>query len=125
MPVHLVTVSPRPLSGNRPCQEEQQRYDVIIEDFAYEAPGRLRAAFWRSLRERHASRPGGRLLANTLYERREQLDELARELRRAGWRDVRQTCDRGLQAEAGEGRTPRDEGDWRPRDNMIFSARAG
>ena len=27
-------------------EEEQQRYDVIIEDFAYEAPGRLRHAFW-------------------------------------------------------------------------------
>ena len=32
-----------------------------------------------------------------------------------------QTCDHNLQAEAGEGRTPRDEGDWRPCDNMIFS----
>lgn len=95
-------------------------FDVVIEDFAYEQPGRLGAAFWHDVRTLTAH--GGHVLVNTLYEGRPQLDHLASELRAGGWSDVRQFVDRGLQVEACEVRRSADPSTWCVRDNMIFAA---
>ena len=76
-------------------------FDVILEDFAYEAHGLLSVDFWRSLRERCAT-PGATLFVNTLYPRAEDLDALESDLHRAGWLDVQRRVDRGLQAAPGE-----------------------
>ena len=82
-------------------------FDVIVEDFAYESPGRLRAPFWCLLRQRLAAR-SCTLVANTLYPRRAQLDILAQDLRGAGWEDVRWRV---------------EHGQWQPNKNAIFCAR--
>jgi spermidine synthase len=104
--------APRPLGGP---------YDVLIEDFAYEQPGWLKPPFWRRLRALAA--PDATLLINTMYDRREQMEGLAHDLRTAGWRDVCQRVDRGLQAAPGEARCSDDPASWQPRDNMIFACR--
>jgi hypothetical protein len=98
----------------------EEPFDVVVEDFAYQRYGRLSAEFWRSLR-RLLIVPGGTLLVNTLYPRRSDMDALAHDLRAAGWRQVEQKVDRGLQTEDGDEKRPRPH-EWRPRDNMIFSA---
>ena len=96
-------------------------FDVIIEDFAYEQPSLLKPPFWRALHK--LAVPDGTLLVNTLFDEREQMDSLAKDLAIGGWTDVKQTVDRGLQLEPGEAPTT-DPKDWRPRDNMILEARA-
>jgi len=101
--------------------EDAGPYDVIIEDFAYEEPGRLGAPFWRGLRESLAA-PGCTVLINTLYSSHAEMDVLANDLREAGWRDVRRKVDRGLQAPPGQTRQSYALEDWRPNDNMIFAA---
>ena len=95
------------------------RFDVVMEDFAYEQPGRLSRRFWADVRALTAD--DGHLLANTLYARRDEMAVLERELAAAGWKDIRQHVDRGLQAEPGEAWSA-DKAAWRPRDNMIFEA---
>ena len=49
------------------------------------------------------------------------MDALDADLREAGWGEVRRTVDRGLQAEAGEERSPQPS-EWLRDDNMIFRA---
>ena len=98
-----------------------RRFDVILEDFAYESPGLLRAPFWRALRENFAARDAT-LISNTLYAERSLMGSLQSELQAAGWADVRQRVDRGLQALPGEATASWDPADWEPRDNMIFVA---
>ena len=102
------------------CALRTGAYDVILEDFAYERPGWLRAPFWRSLRALAA--PGGHLVVNTLYDHAQQMADLEEELQAAGWSDVRKHVDRGLQAELGERRRSTDPSTWQFRDNMIFDA---
>jgi len=82
----------------------------------------LRAPFWRSVRERLAA-PAATVLINTLYHDREEHERLEADLRAAGWRDVQQRVDRGLQALPGQRRRGLKPSEWRPNDNMIFSAR--
>jgi len=104
-------------------EEDQVPYDVIIEDFAYEDPGRFRAPFWQSVRERFAAPQGCVLLINTLYSEPQQMATLQDDLRAAGWKDVRQRVDRGLQILPWERQHRLRPEDWRLNDNMIFSAR--
>ena len=73
------------------------------------------------------------MLINTLYDRRDELEALERDLLAAGWRDVRRRVDRGLQVQAGKRWAGESRGtgsatetvppsEWRRRDNMIFAA---
>ena len=98
-------------------------YDVLIEDFAYEEYGALRTPFWRSLRTRFAM-PAAVLLVNTLYSSRREMSLLERDLRTAGWTNVVQRVDRGLQASEHQSKRPGVR-EWQPNDNMIFSATNG
>ena len=66
-------------------------FDVIIEDFAYEQPSLLKPPFWRALHK--LAVPDGTLLVNTLFDEREQMEHLAKDLAIAGWKDVKQTVD--------------------------------
>ena len=43
------------------------------------------------------------MLINTLYDRRDELEALERDLLAAGWRDVRRRVDRGLQVRTNNG----------------------
>ena len=108
------------LVRDRPFRGE--KFDVILEDFAYESPGLLQADFWRALRERYAARDAT-LIINTLYPERSQMEEFELELQDAGWSDVQQLVDRGLQALPGEPKLSWDTADWEPLDNMIFLAK--
>ena len=108
------------LVRDRPFRGE--KFDVILEDFAYESPGLLQADFWRALRKRYAARDAT-LIINTLYPERSQMEEFELELQDAGWSDVQQLVDRGLQALPGEPKLSWDTADWEPLDNMIFLAK--
>ena len=112
-------------AGVAPHAREQMRYDVILEDFAYESPGLLHASFWRALRQDWAANDCT-LLINTLYPHCKQMDDLACDLADGGWTGLRQRVDRGLQVLPGvAGRRSNDPSTWQPRDNMIFSATSG
>ena len=99
--------------------EDAGPFDVVIEDFGYEAHGHVPPHVWSWLRK--ATAPGGTLLINTLYERREEMACLAADLHEAGWVNVQQRVDRGLQMAPGESQAPCPS-EWQPQDNMIFSA---
>lgn len=95
-------------------------FDVIIEDFAYERYGMLSIRFWSLLRERHAA-PNATLLINTLFDHHTGMEKLARDLRKAGWSDVREHVNKGLNADEGQSKVV-DPMLWEPGDNMILSA---
>ena len=110
----------RVADGSVTLGDTSRPFDVIIEDFAYGSYGALGVPFWRSLRERHAA-PDATVLINTLYSHFTEMEHLARDLRKAGWTNVRQRVNRGLQASDGE-RKVVAPAEWRPGDNMIVSA---
>ena len=98
-----------------------EKFDVIIEDIAYEQHGLLSREFWARLRQDFAS-PGATLLVNTLYPTSAALDALEGDLRAAGWSDIRRRVDRGLQVGPNESRLVPHPSEWRVDDNMIFAA---